>query len=444
MKYRHIVSKGTFAAVMAAAASLLFPPAGHSAEQPPNLIVIGKTVNYRQSEDGGLTLLNYHFFAEVFQPPNLKGGGAGLVGPHGDTISFHTDGSILNAGSDHEYRSLDDLNAHMPNGAYTVHYTQPGAPLLTATVQLHATEAVMAAPVRLRLLQDGREAAPSAIDPARTLVIQWSPFAKGHADPRGISDDLIFVHVGDCRGRVIARTPAPFSGEAALTFRSKSYAVPENTLEHGSVYQISVEQAPLATSRNAGVPTLATYPAITFLDIKTTGAGGASCPNPPYRMDHGQSDRQRAPAAAVDTAGAPPAKPSDVRITGQVTFLYYKDLTAPRKFYGEVLGLAPYFETEWVTLYRTVAATTIGLVKEPDSDTGAKTKRSVVMVSLVTDDVDGWYRKLRHNPGVHVVKALYDHPAVPIRAFEVEDPAGYPVEFFQWIDPASAKSPQPK
>ena len=55
------------------------------------------------------------------------------------------------------------------------------------------------------------------------------------------------------------------------------------------------------------------------------------------------------------------------------------------------------------------------------------------MVSFVTDDAAGWYEKLRHDPNVQIVKVLYDHPRVPIRAFELEDPAGYPVEFFQWL-----------
>jgi len=294
VKYRIIAGRAS-ATVMAAAALLLVPPAARSAEQPPSLIVIGKTVNYRQSDARIPALLNYHYFAEVFQASKGEGGSADLVGPHGDVISFHAEGRILNAGGDHEYRSLEDLNAHVPNGRYTIHYSQPGGVPIVATVGVNATAAAMADPVRLTLLQDGHEAKPSAIDPTRALVIQWSPFVKGRADPRGISDDLIFVHVGDCRGRVIARTPAPFSGGAALTFRSISYTVRENTLAPGSVYQVSVEQAPVVTSRNAGVPTLATYPATTFLDFETTGAGGASCPSPPYRMDHGQSDRRRAP-----------------------------------------------------------------------------------------------------------------------------------------------------
>jgi hypothetical protein len=155
------------------------------------------------------------------------------------------------------------------------------------------------------------------------------------------------------------------------------------------------------------------------------------------------------PAAAAHGAGAPAvgasaASPAQNLITGQVTFLYYKDLAAPRKFYGEILGLVPYYETEWVSLFHAVSGATIGLVKMPNSRTGPATKRAVVMVSLVTGDVAGWYQKLKQDPRVHIVKALYDHPAVPIRAFEVEDPAGYPVEFYQWLDPALAKKAQPR
>ena len=147
-----------------------------------------------------------------------------------------------------------------------------------------------------------------------------------------------------------------------------------------------------------------------------------------------------APAASDAATSAKPSTAPEPRISGQVTFLYYGDLAAPRKFYGQTLGLVPYLENDWVTLYRTASGATVGLVKAPNSRTSAATKRSVVMVSLVTDDVEAWYRKLRRDGGVRIVKPLYDHPAVPIRAFEIEDPAGYPIEFFQWLDPAEAKS----
>jgi hypothetical protein len=115
--------------------------------------------------------------------------------------------------------------------------------------------------------------------------------------------------------------------------------------------------------------------------------------------------------------------------------MYYEDVAAPRKFYGQTLGLVPYLENEWVTLFHAASGATIGVVKVPNCCQSAATKRSVVMVSLVTDDVAAWYRKLRRDASVRIVKDLYDHPGVPIRAFEMEDPAGYTVEFFQWLDP---------
>ena len=129
-----------------------------------------------------------------------------------------------------------------------------------------------------------------------------------------------------------------------------------------------------------------------------------------------------------------------VRISGQVTFMYYEDLAAPREFYGQTLGLVPYLENDWVTLFHAASGATLGLVKAQDSRPNAATKRSVIMVSLVTDDVAAWYRKLRSNASVRTVKDLYDHPGVPIRAFEIEDPEGYTIEFFQWLDPTSVSS----
>jgi hypothetical protein len=294
MKHESNLWKGIPGAVIAAG-FLWLPLAGHAAPAvPPSLIVVGKTVNYRQSADAKPAPLNYHYFAEVFQASKDTGGSAELVDPRGAATPFRADGSVLAAGGDHEYHSLRELNAKVPNGPYQVRYAQPGSSLI-ATVKMNATASAMADPVHITLLQDGHDVSPLAVDPTRALVIRWSAFAKGRADPNGISDDLIFVHVGDCHGRILARTPAPFSGAAALTYRSESYTVPVTLLKEGSVYQISVEHAPVITSRTEGVPTFATYPATTFLDFKTTGKGDSSCPGMPYQMDHGQSDRKRAP-----------------------------------------------------------------------------------------------------------------------------------------------------
>jgi hypothetical protein len=140
-------------------------------------------------------------------------------------------------------------------------------------------------------------------------------------------------------------------------------------------------------------------------------------------MDNGQTDRPL-PAG---------------HITDQVTFLHYQDLAAPRKFYGRILGLTPYFESEWVSLYRIAAGAAVGVVKGEQAETTPAVKRTTVMLGIVTDDVAGWYAKLQQDPRVHILKPIYDHPQVAIRAFEIEDPGGYAVEFFQWLVPPQAR-----
>jgi hypothetical protein len=133
------------------------------------------------------------------------------------------------------------------------------------------------------------------------------------------------------------------------------------------------------------------------------------------------------PATAHLTSAAPMVGAQD-----QVTFLYYTDLEAARRFYGTLLGLSPYYETPWVTLYRSAPGATIGIVRRADDRMPADTKRDAVMVSIVVDDVGSWYDRLSRDGQIKFEKEIYDHPAVPIRAFLIRDPAGYSVEFFEW------------
>src|SRR5579872_603838 len=262
----------------------------------PRLIVVGKTVNYRQSAAGDLAKLNYHFFAEIF----LEHGGTGsgrLTDPHGRVRRFDALTDLLSISGKTDFASLEELNAQAPDGAYRIQFEGPQAPSIEGTLKVRATPSALADPVHLQLLQNGVPVGADGVDVSRELTVVWSPFRKGRADPNKISDDLIFVHLGDCQGKIIARTPAPFSDSPALTFRTASYSIPANTLQPGATYQLSVEHAPVLTRRMGGVPALVTYPATTFLDLRTAGSRGA-CPEVPYRMDNGQSDRHSAPTSA--------------------------------------------------------------------------------------------------------------------------------------------------
>jgi len=120
-------------------------------------------------------------------------------------------------------------------------------------------------------------------------------------------------------------------------------------------------------------------------------------------------------------------------ITEQYTMLYYNDMEAPRKFYGGLLGLTSTMEDEWLSLYRLTPASYIGVIKAGEDSWHKVQEKNAVMISIVSDDVDGWYQRIRQDSSVTILKEIYDNESVPIRAFLVQDPGGYTVEFFQWV-----------
>ena len=50
------------------------------------------------------------------------------------------------------------------------------------------------------------------------------------------------------------------------------------------------------------------------------------------------------------------------------------------------------------------------------------------------EDVDKWNEKVSAYPEIKYLKEIYNHDSVPIRAFLIEDPGGYTVEVFQWLN----------
>ena len=130
-------------------------------------------------------------------------------------------------------------------------------------------------------------------------------------------------------------------------------------------------------------------------------------------------------AGAQEVSAAPP-------IDSSITMFYYDDLAAPEAFYGGLLGLEKTFEEDWAKIYKVTETSSVGLIRPGEGAYHTTRDKNAVMLSIVTSDVEGWYRRLK----AAKVKFLKDieNPDVPIRAFLVEDPGGYTVEFFQWQD----------
>jgi imidazolonepropionase-like amidohydrolase/catechol 2,3-dioxygenase-like lactoylglutathione lyase family enzyme len=131
-----------------------------------------------------------------------------------------------------------------------------------------------------------------------------------------------------------------------------------------------------------------------------------------------------------------PAPGAGLPIDATVTFFYYEDLDAAARFYREVLGLRATTDMDWVKIYRVSATSSVGLVQD-GRGFHAVSDDKPAMLSIVTDDVDGWYRELV-DAGVPVLKPLppadseRDPDRAPVRGFIAEDPGGYTIEFFAW------------
>ena len=123
-------------------------------------------------------------------------------------------------------------------------------------------------------------------------------------------------------------------------------------------------------------------------------------------------------------------------ITSTVTFLYYKDIEAQVPFYEEVLQLQASMDEDWVKIYPITESMSVGLVLDGRGHHRVSADKPV-MLSIVTDEVDAWYERIRQM-GVPVLRELPPPAAgpkdggAPIRGFMVADPGGYTIEFFSW------------
>ncbi len=119
-------------------------------------------------------------------------------------------------------------------------------------------------------------------------------------------------------------------------------------------------------------------------------------------------------------------------IEGQTVMFYYEDIDAASRFYGVTLGLEKTLDEDWVKFFRVGESAYVGVVREGDGAYHTARPDNAVMLSIVTAEVDAWYTRLKAREEVVFLKDIGDTP--PVRAFLVQDPGGYTVEFFQWLE----------
>ncbi len=118
----------------------------------------------------------------------------------------------------------------------------------------------------------------------------------------------------------------------------------------------------------------------------------------------------------------------------QVTFLYTKDLTTSAHFYGDLLGLPLVLDQGSCRIYRVSDDGFLGLCERAD----VPAEPTGVIVTLVTQDVDGWHARLQAL-GVAIEKAPTLNSTYNIYHCFLRDPNGYLLEIQTFRDPCLAR-----
>lgn len=113
----------------------------------------------------------------------------------------------------------------------------------------------------------------------------------------------------------------------------------------------------------------------------------------------------------------------------QVTFLYTPDLAATARFYEDLLTLPLALDQGSCRIYRVSESAFLGFCARDGAQPAG------VIVTFVTQDVDGWYARLAAR-GVIFEKAPAFHPGYNIYHCFLRDPNGYLLEIQRFCDPA--------
>lgn len=123
-------------------------------------------------------------------------------------------------------------------------------------------------------------------------------------------------------------------------------------------------------------------------------------------------------------------------IQSQVIFLYYKEMDPIASFFADVMGFELVEDQGWAKIYRTGGNAFVGAVSG-ERGFHQPQEKNAVMITLVVDDVPGWYDYLQ-GQGVKLLSEVGQSDEIQVRGFFFEDPGGYVFEIQQFLRPELA------
>jgi len=237
-------------------------------------LVLGKMALYDQSSDGNLSLRNHHFVAEIMPRNGRQIISGTLISTDAskEVLQFSSEGNAFLA---HGARVMDPAELHRlhPDGEYLFSYeTQSGRmDSQPVTLMKRANIDAMPAAAKVTLSQGDEELSSSNVQPDADLTVSWQSMPGNTRVSDSELDDLIFVLAFDCFGENIAHSGRPYQGGPYLTFADSQFVIAGSSLVSGMSYKVIVEQATADVKTFLGVPSIATYATLTFVEFQTSG-----------------------------------------------------------------------------------------------------------------------------------------------------------------------------
>ena len=125
-----------------------------------------------------------------------------------------------------------------------------------------------------------------------------------------------------------------------------------------------------------------------------------------------------------------------MKLSSQITFLYFKELTEPGRFFEEILKLEKVDDQGFARIYKISDGAFIGIVDEADGYCNAPSEKNV-LITLVTEDVHPWYERLK-DAGVAIDAAPAIQAKANVECFFFEGPGGYAFEIQKFLNPEIA------
>jgi hypothetical protein len=125
-----------------------------------------------------------------------------------------------------------------------------------------------------------------------------------------------------------------------------------------------------------------------------------------------------------------------MQLSSQITFLYFKELTEPGRFFEEILKLEKVDDQGFARIYKISGGAFIGIVDEANGYGKAATEKNV-LITLVTEDVHPWYERLKE-AGIAIAAPPAIHSKANVECFFFEGPGGYAFEIQRFLNPEIA------